>query len=321
MLLRNLIRQYGSEVIPIAASLGVDLLANANVYFVDSGATNTLNANDGEHGNSWTQPFATLNYAISRCTAAQGDIILLAPGHAETIEDTGTASGTTTDECVVDKSGVHIIGIGHGQLRPTFTLEGATDAAIVVIAAATNVHIKNIEIVSNLANVAAGITLSATSDGAVIEDCVFRDGAAAKELVIGISVAAACDNIIIRNNRFYTVPAGGCASAITLAGESARSVITGNFIQGDYSASCISGVTAAATLLNISDNYLINIDTTAGSCIDMHASTTGMSCNNRMMGGKSIADTWIADGMVSIENYGTGAVSASGLVEPAVDGD
>jgi hypothetical protein len=287
-----------------------------SAFFVDN--TNGSNSNSGTH---WDNAFSTLNYAVSKCTAGAGDGIYLAPWHAETIEDTGTASGTTTDECVIDKEGVSIIGLGHGEFRPTFTLEGATDAAIVVVATGIAVRISNIIIESNLADVAAGITLSATSDGSVIDHCDFRDGAAAKELVIGISVAAACDNISIINNRFTTVPAGGCASGIKLAGESARSIITGNYIQGDYSASCIDGTTAAATLLTVSDNYLINIDTTAGSCIDMHANTTGMSCNNRMMGGKSIADCWIANGMVSVENYATGAVSASGLVEPAVDGD
>jgi len=276
------------------------------IFYVDSGVSG-----GGQTGLDWTNAVTTIDAAIGLCTASRGDVIYVAQGHTET-------SATAADVVTLDVAGVSVIGLGSGALVPTLTL-GHADTTVTVSAASC--RISNIKIISDVADAAAGITAGATADGLVVDNCWLTDGAAAKELVIGISVAAACDNVKIMNNRFYTVPAGGCASAIKLAGESAQSVIMNNLIQGDYSASCIDGTTAASTLLTISDNYLINIDTTAGSCIDMHASTTGMTCNNRMMSGKSIADTWIADGMVSIENYGTGAVSASGLVEPAVDSD
>jgi hypothetical protein len=288
------------------------------VFYVDSGVTA-----EGD-GTSWTQAKDTLDEAIALCTAARGDVILVAQGHQEVKAAAG-------DVFTLDIAGTTVIGVSNGgcsgavasgaatnNLMPVFILDHADATATI---SAANCRISGLRFESDVADNANGVTLAATADGAVITGCLFSDGAAAEELVIGVSIAAGCDDVQISGCRFYTVPTGGCASGIKFVGASARSVIVGNWIQGDYSASCIDGVTAAGTLLTISDNYLINIDSTAGSCIDMHASTTGMTCNNRMMGGKSIADTWIAAGMVSIENYGTGAVSASGLVEPAVDGD
>ena len=310
MLLRSFLEEKFKKVQDVADKMDQALIPAmvglGSLFYVDA-----TNGDDTFDGKSWKKAKATIDAAIGLCTANKGDRILVAPWHAETI---ASATG-----CVMDIAGVSLLGICQGNQRPTLTLDTATTATVSVTAA--NCRISGFKLISDLADLACGITVAATGDGFELDNCILTDGAAAKELVIGISLAAAADGCNIHDNRFYTVPAGGCATAITLVGESAQTVIVRNLIQGDYSASGISGVTAAATLLNVSDNYIINIDTTAGSCIDMHANTTGMSANNRMMGGKSIADCWIANGMVSVENYATGAVSASGLVEPAVDGD
>ncbi len=318
MKVNDLVNLYGANAV---AALPADRITpDANVFFVDSSNPLAQDSINDRTGSRWDAPFATLNYAVSRCTASKGDVILLGPGHVETIEDTGTASGTTTDEATVDKAGINIIGVGNGALRPTFTLEGATDATISVIAA--NVLIENIKIVSNLADVAAGITASAAGDGLVVKNCILTDGADDEELVIGIQLAAACNGCQILNNEFYTVPAGDCASAIKLVGESSRTIIKGNNIQGDYSVAGIDGSTAAATLISVVENDIVNIDTTAGACVNFHASTTGVHARNIQMGGKSIADAYIGAGIVTANNYTTGAVGASGiLAEPAADSD
>lgn len=314
---KDLIAKYGWQIMPYLSNLGVNVLAEAAVLFVDSEATNALDADDGEHGHSFERPLATLNYAISLCTASQGDVILLGPGHAETIEDTGTASGTTTDEVTVDKAGIHIIGIGVGSRIPTFTLEGATDAAIVVLAGATDVHIKNIKIVSNLADVAAGMTLSATSDGAVIEDCIFRDGAAAKELVIGLSIAADCDNITVRNCHFSTVASGGCGAAIRLAGGCDNSVFEGNVAYGTYSTSAFDADVAASLNLILKNNVFCNEG--AAAC-ELHASTTGVMSENYIGGTTSVAAALTGDTAIfCFENYVNGNVGESGTISPAVE--
>jgi hypothetical protein len=307
---QNLVRKYGWEIMVYLSNLGVNLLADANLYFVDSGATNTLDSADGQHGNSFEYPFATIDYAIGQCTASQGDVVLVAPGHAETI---GSATG-----CVLDIIGVSVIGVGQGTLRPTLSIGTATTATISITAA--NCRLSNLRIISSLANVAAGITIGASADGTIIENCDIRDGnAAALEMVIGISVAADADDIIIRNNTFSTVPAGGCANAIKWAGGCDRAQVYGNTAYGTYSAGCFLASTAPSQEIVIRDNIFANEGAVA---IALHATCTGLLARNLLGGTTSMAAALTGtDTMWCWENYPTGAVNASGLILPAVDGD
>ena len=43
---------------------GTQYLTAGNVFFVDNGAAEASDANDGEHGYSWEMPWATLDFAI-----------------------------------------------------------------------------------------------------------------------------------------------------------------------------------------------------------------------------------------------------------------
>lgn len=317
MKISELVQKYGPAVtatIPPQAILGT-----GNVYFVDSGATNALDANDGEHGNSWDQPFATLNYAISRCTASQGDVILLAPGHAETIQDQGIASGTTTDEVTVDKAGVSILGLGTGSIRPTFTLSGATDATINVIA--PNVTIDNIVVVSGLEDTAAGITGSALCDGLTISNCEIKDGGTAiLELVAGVTIAALAYDVTIEGCRFITTVAGSStASAIVFEGINSRYVVRNNLISGDWNTAAIANTAGISTDILIENNYIYNIDAGAGLAISLHNSCNGAVVRNLMHGGKDGTAPIAAAGCLVAENYGTNAEGASGIILPAVD--
>ena len=170
-----------------------------------------------------------MNFAISKCTDGIGDMIYLAPYHAETIDDAGSASGTTTDELVVDKTHITIRGLGYGKLRPTFTL-GSTDttAAMVVTAATTYVTIDNLRFVSGLEDLGDAITLTATSDHCTIMNCDFQDCAVDLEMLTAISVADACSDVSILNCTFRTTVSGGCAAGIEIVGVCDRMKIIGN---------------------------------------------------------------------------------------------
>lgn len=291
------------------------LLVAGTEFFVD----NTNGSNTTNNGLNWDQAFSTLNYAISQCTDGAGDVIYLAPWHEETIEDTGTASGTTTDELVIDKTHISIIGLGVGENRPKFTLEGATDAALVVTAATTHVYIYNIIVESNLANVADGITFTATSDGGTIENCTFRDGAADEELCVAIAIAADCDDMAILNCNFSTFAGGGCESAIELAGGSDRIKIIGNTIQGTYSAAGIDADAAASTEMVIMHNVITNQGALA---LGLDGGCTGINAYNCIAGTTSIAAAMTDESaMWNFENYVTGEDGNSGLLDPTADGD
>ena len=89
-------------------------LSTGNRFFVDSGATTTGGDTAG-HGTSPDAPFLTLDYALSSdvCTASNGDIIYVMPGHAEAI--------ISAADIACDLAGVKIIGLGEGSDKPTFT--------------------------------------------------------------------------------------------------------------------------------------------------------------------------------------------------------
>ena len=253
-------------------------------------------------------PSATADFMVASCTASLGDTIVLMPGHAETLVNaTGLA---------MDVAGVRLLGLGWGNLIPTFTLGTATSATIAVTA--PNNVIDNIKIVSDKADVAAGVTASALADGLIVQNSWLKDGGSAKELVIGVSVAAAAHNVKILNNRFTTVDGGDCASAIKFIGACDDGLVIGNYIHGDYSVACIDGKTAAAILLEIRDNLFWQADTTAGLFTDMHSSTTGIIANNSSYGAKNDAH-YTAAAMVFLQNFSTNAKNASGLIKPAID--
>lgn len=275
--------------------------------FVHSGT-----GTDGSaYGFTPDKPLATLDYAVGLCTASKNDIIYLMPGHAESI------AGATG--ALLDIAGVQVIGIGQGTLRPKFTLGTATAATISVTAA--NVRIRNIAVLSDLADVAAGITLANTADGAIIEDCLFYDTAVDKELKIAISVAAACDGIVIARNQFrsWTAAATGATTeAIALAGESAGSIIIDNFIYGHYVDACIDASTAGATYLQILGNRMVNIDTDAGLAFNGHATTTGVMIGNHCFGTKATVHPIAGvNAMYLSENYANDAVATSAILDPA----
>lgn len=88
------------------------IVANqGNSYFVDSGATG---AADTRAGTSWATCLATIDGAINKCTANQGDVIYVAEGHTETYTTTGA-------KFTADIAGITIIGLGTGSDRPTIS--------------------------------------------------------------------------------------------------------------------------------------------------------------------------------------------------------
>ncbi|MFW9968625.1 MAG: hypothetical protein ACFFDF_00395 [Candidatus Odinarchaeota archaeon] len=98
--------------------VGLGLSEPGNQFFVDSGS-----GSDSNNGKGWASALATLDAAFAKCTANNGDIIWVAPGHAETFTTTG-------NKITADIAGVRIIGTGFGADRPTFTFShtGATMA-------------------------------------------------------------------------------------------------------------------------------------------------------------------------------------------------
>lgn len=121
------------------------------VFFVNNTAVLNPGAHAGSDSNRGTylDPFATINYAVNTaCVQGRGDIVFVAPGHAEAIPD----ATTLTLQC----AGVAIIGLGGGNARPRLTFGTANTANIPLRAA--NMILQNILFINNFADIASNIT-------------------------------------------------------------------------------------------------------------------------------------------------------------------
>lgn len=149
-----------------------------NVYWVDSVNGVDSTANDGQKN----RPFATLDYAIGRCKANNGDQIFIAPNHSETI----TGAGGIT----CDVAGVTITGFGRGGQRPAFLMDGATTVTCAVSAA--DVTIKNVVFSAGHADIVACVVVTAT--GCTLDEVEFDDNTAGENFLTPIKATGTTDN-------------------------------------------------------------------------------------------------------------------------------
>lgn len=128
----------------------------------DGAEISPSNGNDG----SFLRPFKSIDFAIGKCKADRGDIIMVMPGYAETLAD--------ATSLLMDVAGIAIIGLGIGSLRPTLTFS-ATGSNIPITA--ENMSITNILFESSVENCASTFTATgtATPKNLTIENCEFRD--------------------------------------------------------------------------------------------------------------------------------------------------
>ena len=168
--------------------VGGAVLTTGNVFFVDS--VTGLNGNSGKDKD---HPFATIDYAIGRCTANKGDYIVIMPNHTE---DIAAAGGIT-----LDIAGVTLLGLGTGTTRPTITFS-ETDSTFIISAADCTLF--NMVFEAAVAEVVAGIAMSGDADGTVFDSIESYEGAAAGtyNFVDFTTIATGANNLTWRNCKF-----------------------------------------------------------------------------------------------------------------------
>jgi len=236
---------------------------------VGIGQTFYVDSNNGANTNSGKTPseaLATIDYAVGKCTANQNDRIEVLAGHAEAI--------TAATSLVVDIAGITINGQGHGNDRPTLTFTTAAAATISITAA--SVRMNNFILISNFATgITVGITVGAGGDGLILDNIEMRETANTKEWLIGISVAAGCNNVKIRGFKYFGIAGGTTSQVIKFVGASNYSEVTDFLIYVDASGAAIDALTAASLFMTFGRGVLHNLDTGAGLSISVKSDTTG----------------------------------------------
>lgn len=273
-------------------SFGVPVMGGAtvptttgNYWFVSS-----LTGASANSGKSPAQPFATLAQAVSAATASNGDIIILMPGHAESL----TASAAVT----IDKAGLYIIGLGQGATRATFTWSTSTAAQMIISGAQTVIN----NVVMNFAGidaVVAAISVTAVDFQLYNSKIITNSGTAG--CVLGILTAATASRMIIENC-FFVGPATNTGTTTTAQVKHEVGidyVIRGNIFMGK----CTQNILNATTLLGglIGDNRFVTY--TGTKCIAMAAASTPFITNNRINVPSGTAPIVAAAGFVAGNVY------------------
>ena len=246
----DLLHKYGWDIIPYLSNLGVRNLAEAQLLFVDSGSANKLDADDTEHGHSFEKPLATVDYAIGLCTASEGAIILVAPGHYEDYDD----STTGFDADVV---GITIIGLGVGSLRPRFDFDNAASSCLV---GANDIQIKNVVFRPGAPDVLIGLDYETGITGVVLEDVEFAigEGGAADEFKKAVHLTSGNHDCKFKNVRITAhAGCGGATHGIHIDAASDRLVFQNVVIDGPYATGGI--VEEAAGLNHIVEDCSVDV--------------------------------------------------------------
>lgn len=291
------------------ASLGNT--AKTGVYWVDY--TNGLDGNPG----TYQLPLKTLERALNLASAY--DIIMLKPGHAETI-----SSATALN---FDVASVTIVGLGVGNYRPTFTFDTATTATIPVSAA--NVTVQNVVFTANFADIVAPFTLT-TAKFFTLVDCEIKATATDmnfKHVIDTDTTDNAADGLTMVNCKWIE-PDAATLSVCKVDASNDRWTIKDSYfnIGGTTSAAIIFTIAAGKILTNVSvlDNTAIKIGQTDGTAGVL--ASTNQSTNTGIFRG-NISQNADADGNIAVtassgftfgENYHTGVAGESGVLLPVV---
>ena len=276
-----------------------------DVYHVDSGHTN---ADDDNPGTNPNHPLATWDAAVGKCTANNGDLIVISEGHAENI--------TAADGVDLDVAGITTVGLGRGNDTPTFS---TTAAAGSITIAAASVAVHNVKVVANFATgTTVGWTITADGDYALLDGIVMRDTSTANEFLKHVTIAAAADEVTIQNCDFRGLIGGSMTNSIFAEGATADLVLRNNLIHVDSSDSVVDHLTAAAVRAIVMDNIIINEDTGAAKyCLEFKTASTGVAARNMLGYNKVDAEIGLGDAMFWFENYGSNTIAESGLLDPA----
>lgn len=280
----------------------------SKVFWVDSVA--------GSNGNPGTfqRPFATIDYAIGRCTASVGDLILVKAGHVETL----VAAGAIT----MDVAGVTVQGLGVGNNRPKLTFTPAAASTNNVTWTAANCSFTNFVCVAGLDALTNPFNISGAQAYLDIE---WQDGSSTVEAETVVLTTAAADKLAISLKYLGFTAGNACVAPIKLVGATDARIYVD--FHGIASTSVVNFITTLSTNVNVT-GYVYNSGTTDGSklVVDTIGSSTWYAdivdgaAGARYTGGSGAA--LASDDITAITNalYGSAGVTTFPVAAAAANG-
>jgi hypothetical protein len=216
----------------------------------------------------------TLNAALRACRSGFGDTVYVLPGHAENI--------SVADQMSNLVAGSRIIGLGHGNLRPTFTW---TAAGATFLLDQANVMLSNLRLLMDPGTggvtVAAPITISAA--GCVLDNLLIRMGTDVNNKpTIGITTTAAADDTVFSNLDIYSaLSTVAITTAIRIVGGSRMRMVRCNIAAGTSAAAVgvVQMLTTAPTAAYIDGCAFANTLATSSHAFTGMAGASGVIQN------------------------------------------
>lgn len=242
--------------------------------------------------------YPTIKLALAGCLANRGDVILVMPGHTESL-----ANAT---DLAVNIAGVSIIGLGQGNLRPVITLGTAITANIPVTGA--NTQISNL-IIDGTGFDAVTSMVTVTAPGVRIRNNTFITANATNQVGVVLTTSALAVNFTFDGNTVIGTADAGTTNGLQLVGGDDMT-ITNNYFYGAYTTSLgpINQITTAGLRMLIKGNTLVNATASSTKAIVLVAGSTGVIQDNRI-GILSGTAAVTAAGMYVIQNVSVAAVS------------
>lgn len=262
---------------------------------------------------TYNRPVLTVNQALDLCVASRGDVIFVMPGYTETI---ASAAGGFN----LDVDGVAVVGLGSGNLRPTFTLNAATSADINI--SADDCSITNLRFVGGIENLVKA--LDVTGADLTISNCEFTANAAATTIETCILSSNLAFGLTIKNCAFNldSTTAGVAITdvavqAISFDGD--NTTIVDNNIFGLFSVTAILNVTTLAEGTVIARNNIFNESSAAAGGISVKVGTSGLCYFNNIfvLETSAVAGLLINSALLCFENYIGNVVTESPILVPA----
>jgi hypothetical protein len=266
---------------------------------------------------TYQKPFQTIEGALNNgaVKASRGDVLMVMPGHAETI--------TTDGGIALDKAGVAVVGMGSGTLRPVIILDTAAAAAVTVTAA--NCSMQNFEFRASFADVTNA--LDVTAAWFALDNCEFTEEGANLNFVDYIACSGAAntaDGLSVTNCVGTAIDAAQ-NSFLNITDDLDRLVFNDNFYSSSH-ANTLAAILCATgkdlTDCQVLRNYINSVGKITGDLLIDNDTTanTGIVAHNRIGHADTAGEILVdADGVRQFDNLGTATNTASGYVLPAID--
>ena len=197
---------------------------------------------------------STLNAGLARCRSGKGDVVIVLPGHTETV--------STADFYTSLVAGTRIIGVAdmYSGLMPVLNFTATASTFLLDVA---NVQISGLKFTVGIDEVVNFVNVSGA--GCRIDNCYFQVGTASTmDMDTAIIVATGATDCVITNNRFVGTSTAVNTNIISVTGTGVNNfVISNNFFHVSVSSNGVIDLSGTATGFEITDNRIHNVGGTA----------------------------------------------------------